>query len=278
LNNNGGKRDLADFFLNTLGLGNIWAEIQNVSSGLLAQFTAEITQLIFSGQQVLAQAKPILQQLAADLQSHLGNSSTILQAAVQQLAQILNNNGGKRDLADFFLNTLGLGNIWAEIQNVSSGLLAQFTAEITQLIFSGQQVLAQAKPILQQLASDLQNHLGNSSTILQAAVQQLAQILNNGGKRDLVDFFVNTFGLSSVWAEIQTLGSSLVAQFQNILTQLLFAGQEKWQQAQQLFNTLVYDLTNHIGDASTIVAQTVQALNQLLSKPTARRGLKQLIH
>lgn len=86
--------------------------------------------------------------------------------------------------------------------------------------------------------------------------------------RGLVDFVVNTFGLQSVWDEINTLGASLVAQFQNILTQLLFAGQEKWQQAQQLFNTLVYDLTNHIGDASTIVAQTVQALNQLLSSIT----------
>ena len=53
--------------------------------------------------------------------------------------------GGKRGLADFFLDTLGLGDIWAQIQDVGAGLLAQFTAEITQLIFSGQQVLAQAK-------------------------------------------------------------------------------------------------------------------------------------
>ena len=88
--------------------------------------------------------RPILQQLATDLQNHLGNSSAILSAAVAQLAALLNNNG-KRDLADFFLNTLGLGNIWAEIQNVGTGLLAQFTAELTQLVFAGQQVLAQAK-------------------------------------------------------------------------------------------------------------------------------------
>ena len=57
----------------------------------------------------------------------------------------MNKGGGKRDLADFFLNTLGLGSIWGEIQNVGAGLLAQFTAEITQLLFAGQQVLAQAK-------------------------------------------------------------------------------------------------------------------------------------
>jgi len=50
-----------------------------------------------------------------------------------------------RGLADFFLETLGLGNIWNEIQNVGAGLLAQFTAELTQLIFAGQNVLAQAK-------------------------------------------------------------------------------------------------------------------------------------
>ena len=48
-------------------------------------------------------------------------------------------------MADFFLNTLGLGDIWGQIQDVGAGLLAQFTAEITQLIFAGQQVLAQAK-------------------------------------------------------------------------------------------------------------------------------------
>ena len=40
-----------------MGLGDIWANIQDVGAGLLAQFTAEITQLIFAGQQVLAQAK-----------------------------------------------------------------------------------------------------------------------------------------------------------------------------------------------------------------------------
>jgi len=83
--------------------------------------------------------------------------------------------------------------------------------------------------------------------------------------KGLVDFIVNTFNLGAVWDEIQGLGSQLGAQFQNVLAQLLFAGQDKWNQAQQLFNTLVYDLTNHIGDASTIVAQTIQQLNQLLS-------------
>jgi len=273
---NGGKRDLVDFFLNTLGLGNIWAEIQNVGANLLAQFTAEITQLIFSGQAILAQAKPILQQLATDLVNHTSNASTILQQAVQQLAQVLS-NGGKRDLVDFFLNTLGLGSIWGEIQNVGANLLAQFTAEITQLIFSGQAILAQAKPILQQLAADLISHTGNASTILQQAVQQLGQLLQPSGKRDLVDFIINAFGLQSVWGEIQSLGQNLLGQFQAILAQLLFAGQEKWQQAQQIFNSLVYDLTNHVGNASTIVTQAIQQLSQLLSNG-GKRGLKSLIH
>ena len=93
-------------------------------------------------------------------------------------------------------------------------------------------------------------------------------VSDQGGKRatkGFVDFIVNTFNLGPVWDEIQNLGSQLGAQFQNVLTQLLFAGQDKWAQAQQLFNTLVYDLTNHIGNASDIVAQTIQQLNQLLS-------------
>ena len=67
--------------------------------------------------------------------------------------------------------------------------MAQFSAELTQLLFSGAQVLSQAKPILQQLATDLQTHLGNSSTILTAAVAQLAQLLSSI-KLNIDDLFV----------------------------------------------------------------------------------------
>jgi hypothetical protein len=43
------------------------------------------------------------------------------------------------------LSTLGLDQIWQQIQDVGANLLGQFTAEITQILLSGQQVLQQAK-------------------------------------------------------------------------------------------------------------------------------------
>ncbi len=100
--------------------------------------------MLFAGQEKWQQAQQILNKLVYDLVNHIGNASTIVSQSIVALSQILSNQNGKRDLADFFLNTLGLGSIWSEIQNVGAGLLAQFTAEITQLVFSGQQVINQA--------------------------------------------------------------------------------------------------------------------------------------
>jgi hypothetical protein len=44
----------------------------------------------------------------------------------------------------------------------------------------------------------------------------------------------------------------------------LFAGQQVWANAQPVFNQLVSDLTNHAGDAVTIVAQAIASLNQVI--------------
>ena len=85
------------------------------------------------------------------------------------------------------------------------------------------------------------------------------------GKRDVVDFLLNSFGLNQVWSTIQQAGSNLFAQFQAALTQLLFAGQQAWNNAKPIFSQLVADLTNHTGDAVTIVASAVAQLNQVLS-------------
>jgi hypothetical protein len=57
----------------------------------------------------------------------------------------------------------------------------------------------------------------------------------------------------------------------------LFAGQEKWNQAQQIFQTLIYDLTNHIGNSSDIVQQAIASITQILSNGNGKRGLKRLI-
>ena len=140
------EKGLLDVIINTFNLQSVWDEIQTLGSNLVGQFSAILTQLLFAGQNVWAQAQTVFNTLVFDLTNHIGDASTIVAQAIQSLTQILQNgNNGRRDLVDFFLNTLGLGNIWNEIQNVGSNLLAQFTAEITQLIFSGAQVLAQAK-------------------------------------------------------------------------------------------------------------------------------------
>ena len=61
----------------------------------------------------------------------------------------------------------------------NNDLLAQLSLVLTQLLFSGTQVLSQAIPILQQLISDLGNNSGNQSTIISAAVAQLANLLSS---------------------------------------------------------------------------------------------------
>ncbi len=163
------------------------------------------------------------------------------------------------------LNSFGLNQVWSTIQQAGSNLVGQFQAVLTQLLFAGQQAWNNAKPIFSQLVSDLTNHVGDAVPLVQNAVAQLTQVLAGSGKRDVVDFLLNSFGLNQVWSTIQQAGSNLVGQFQAALTQLLFSGQQAWNNAKPIFSQLVSDLTNHTGDAVTIVASAVSQLNQVLS-------------
>ena len=81
---------------------------------------------------------------------------------------------------------------------------------------------------------------------------------------------MNTFGLGAVWETIQSAGSALVAQFQSLLTQLLFAGTQAWNNAKPIFAQLIADLTNHTGDAVSIVSQAIAQLNQVLANAGKR--------
>ena len=58
-------------------------------------------------------------------------------------------------------------------------------------------------------------------------------------RRDVVDFLINSFGLGQVWQTIQQSGQNLFAQFQAVLTQLLFAGQTAWNNSKPIFGQLV---------------------------------------
>ena len=85
----------------------------------------------------------------------------------------------QRDVSDFIVNTLGLGSVWSEIQGAGSNLVATLISEGMQLLFAGKEIVAQAKVVLAQLVSDLTNHTNTASTLVAAAVSQIAEILKS---------------------------------------------------------------------------------------------------
>lgn len=91
-----------------------------------------------------------IQGIVDTLQGQLGNIVSNL------LGQLLN---GKRGFTDFIMNELGLAAVWDQISTLGSGFVSQFFAIGTELLFAGQQIWAKAKVILNQLLSDLTNHV-----------------------------------------------------------------------------------------------------------------------
>ncbi len=261
-----GKRDVVDFLLNSFGLGQVWNQVQQAGAGLVSQFQAVLTQLLFAGQQVINNAKPIFAQLVSDLTNHVGDAVPLVQNAVAQLNQVLSGSiGGKRDVVDFLLNSFGLGQVWSTIQQSGNNLVAQFQAVLTQLLFAGQQAINNAKPIFSQLVSDLTNHIGDAVPLVQNAVAQLTQVLAGSGKRDVVDFLLNSFGLGQVWSTIQSVGGNLLSQFTGVLTQLMFAGGQAWNLAKPIFDQLKNQLLSNPTEAAKYIAQALTLLNQVLA-------------
>ena len=83
---------------------------------------------------------------------------------------------GKRGISDFIFQTLGLGSVLSEIQNLGGNFVSQIMAIGSQLLFAGTQALNNAKPILAKLVSDLTNHVGDAATIVAQAIASLSQI------------------------------------------------------------------------------------------------------
>jgi stress-induced morphogen len=272
------QRGIQDFIINELGLGAVWSIIQNLGSGFVSQIMSEGLQLLVSGKDKLKQAQAVFAELVDELTNH---GIQTAQAAAQMVAQAINKVNGilsgkttravqQRDLQSFVINELGLGLVWDEIQSLGANVVAQILNEGMQLVFAGQDVYNQAIAIFKQLVSDLTNHTANASTLVTAAIQTVAALLNKNPSRmariDIVDFLLNTLGLQSVWTEIQDLGNNFVAQIISEGFQLIFAGQEKLQAAQAIFNQLVSDLTNHTAGASGLVAQAIAQVAALLNK------------
>ena len=179
------QRDMSDFIINQLGLGPIWDIIQEVGNGAVSQIISEGLQLIVSGQEKFNKAKEVFAQLVSDLKDHgvqtVQTASQMVAQAINQVSQILSGNQ-KRDLSDFLLNTLGLQDVWTEIQGLGSNFVAQLLNEGMQLVFAGQDVLAQAQAIFSQLVTDLTAHTGNAAALVQAAIAQVAALLKSNFK------------------------------------------------------------------------------------------------
>jgi hypothetical protein len=204
----------------------------------------------------------------------------LTQLAVQAAGSILGTFIGKRDLISSTLGLLGLNDVFQTIVSAGQGAVAQLTNVATQLVFAGQKIWQQAQAVLAQLHSDLLSHADQAKPIIANAVAQLTQIIaqSSSGKRSIQEFALNVLGLSQVWETIQQVGSSAVAQFQQIATQLLFAGQQLRDQILVILNQLKQDLLNHAGNSTTIVAQAIAKINQLISNSSAgKRDLKDFV-
>ena len=84
---------------------------------------------------------------------------------------------GKRGVSDYLLQSLGLGSVVSEIQNLGGNFISQLVAIASQILFAGKQILEQAKPILSKLVSDLTNHVGDAKTIVSQTIASLSQVL-----------------------------------------------------------------------------------------------------
>jgi len=261
------QKDLISTIVSSLGLDQVWSTITSLGSAVYLQFINIGTQLLFAGQQVWAQVTPVLSQLKDDLINHTGDAVTIVAQTIATLNQIIGagkRDANQKDLISTIVSSLGLDQVWATITSLGSAVYLQFIQIGTQLLFAGSQIWAQVTPVLNQLKDDLINHTGDAVTIVAQTIASLNQIIGGSGKRDLVSTIVSSLGLDQVWATITALGSSVYLQFVQIGTQLLFAGQQVWAQAQVVLTQLKNDLINHTGDAVTIVAQSIASLNQIL--------------
>jgi stress-induced morphogen len=270
------QRDFQDFIINQLGLGAVWDQIQALGGQPVSQIIQEGLQLVLAGKDVLAQAQVVFNQLVQDLINHTAQASVLVGAAIQQVADLLNKQpkSAQRGIQDFIINELGLGAVWSIIQNLGSGFVSQIMSEGLQLLVSGKDKLKQAQAVFAELVDELTNH---GIQTAQAAAQMVAQAINkvNGilsGKttravqqRDLQSFVINELGLGLVWDEIQSLGANVVAQILNEGMQLVFAGQDVYNQAIAIFKQLVSDLTNHTSNASTLVTAAIQTVAALLN-------------
>jgi DNA-binding transcriptional regulator YdaS (Cro superfamily) len=279
-------------------LASLWTTIADIGGAIYAQFILIMTNLVFAGQQVIAQVAPIFAQLANDIVNHVAEASIYIEAAFQQIATIMNINLlGKRDVASFrgLVNwafeillasvetALGfsLAALWTAVQAAGQAMVNQFIMIVTALATATTAVIAQVTPIFSQLMLDLVNHASEASIYIEAAFQQIATImnLNLSGKRSLGKGLVNWafeillasvetalgFSLAALWTAVQAAGQAMVNQFIMIVTALATATTAVIAQVTPIFSQLMLDLVNHASEASIYIEAAFQQIATIMN-------------
>lgn len=87
------QRGLQDFIVQQLGLESVWSIIQELGNGVTATILQEGLQLVMAGNEKLAQAQAVFQQLVEDLKAHGINSiqqaSQMVADAIKKVSQII---------------------------------------------------------------------------------------------------------------------------------------------------------------------------------------------
>jgi uncharacterized protein (UPF0297 family) len=273
-----GKRDLKDFVLNALGLGQVWQTLQEAGANALNQLLGQGFALLAAGKDKLDQARQVLAELIQQLKDHTINAQTFVQSAVADINQVLAGTfqGGKRqlpNLAGSLVNLLGLNQVWQTIQAQGQNVVNQFYAIGGALLTQGKEVLNQARVILAQLVGDLVSHAGNSQFYIQNAIQALNQVIAgaaaSSGKRDLASLAQNVIanlGFGDLVQTAQQLGGQFVFQLLGQFTQFIFAASEIKDKVIQVFNELKQNLANHIGDSTSLFNQAFAQVAALLKQ------------
>ena len=95
--------------------------------------------------------------------------------------------------------------------------------------------------------------------------------------RGFADFVMNSLGLGAVVDQLQSVGTALYSQLVALATQLVFAGQQMWQQAIPVFQNLVSELQNHAGNAVQLVSQAVLQLTAVMNNGRSLGKLKKKV-
>ncbi|CAF1097855.1 unnamed protein product [Brachionus calyciflorus] len=177
-----------------------------------------------------------------------------------------------RNLIALVLSSSALNGSYTRVGEEIDNLLDTFQEQIINFLFNSLHLIFPSElesrdflTLFHSFGINIENILDSLKPKILEAIHQISLALNISNERNnLVDYIVFTFGLGQVWSIIQSLGNQVVIQFTNISAQLLFAGQQIWNSAQDIFNQLKDDLTNHAGDAVNIVAQAIASLNQIL--------------